>query len=549
MMKPQVPLAFHDVAVEFTQEEWQLLGPAQKDLYRDVMLENISHLVSLGYQVSKPEALSRLERGEPPWRLEDSIHPRTFSEIQKGSERLLGNLPKESSANKTKQSQEGNAFENSAHTSHLAFRQNYSLLDFRGKTVKSILTLINQNRRYEMNSAKLNKDEEIFFHANHEQLQTEFKLLAGQNTNNMKSQLLKHQKTEKVEKPHVCGECGRAFFWKSVLLNHQMIHTGENPHRCSLCGKAFSKKYLLTEHQKAHTKDKSYKSSDSHKVFAMKSDLSVHLKIHKVEKPHRCSLCGKAFSRKFMLTNHQKAHTGEKPHECTECGKMFITKAGLNMHQKTHTGEKPCTCSACGKCFSHELSLIAHQRIHKQLSCEGTDCDKVPLINFSPNLHQKTHRVEKYFQCSECGKAFNRKKQLHLHERIHARKRPYVCNVCGKDFASMLDRFNHKLTHTGEKRVNPGKVEDNGLMQDKNPVKTMTIQMLSVESQSLNISGVLTNQNVVLVGQPVTRCEPSGTDRKIVQERNLINSVNGTTPAVINCVLFYLPENVTCQLI
>lgn len=62
----QLPLTFEDVAIYFSEQEWQHLETWQKELYKQVMRTNYETLISLGKELSTSVVILAMGSAESP---------------------------------------------------------------------------------------------------------------------------------------------------------------------------------------------------------------------------------------------------------------------------------------------------------------------------------------------------------------------------------------------------------------------------------------------------------------------------------------------------
>uniref|UniRef100_A0A8C9M583 Zinc finger protein 786 n=1 Tax=Panthera tigris altaica TaxID=74533 RepID=A0A8C9M583_PANTA len=489
----QLPLTFEDVAIYFSEQEWQNLEAWQKELYKHVMRTNYEILVSLDDGLPKPELISRIEQGKEFFK--------NWEESQKS-----GNIICSSADLHFDPVIEGHLFwrsQQAVNSGEAKCRFQVDLLQgqYASFGPDGRIALVNPHRRvawapipvvpscreptrregipsrrtlappafqevpsWEGTQHPSAVSEESFWKKSHlEKHQSHLSDQPCRPWKKFSKQADPQQQRSIPQGPRHfrCHDCGRSFHRKRYLLRHLAVPAGTSPPQGPGCKRCGPPKQSLLGHRLRRRGERPSQCPRCDRNALPKNSLAApqgqpsrkarRASLCSGGKPFSCGECGRGFAHRCKLREHLRVHSGERPFRCPECGKSFRLKGILKAHQRTHSKERPFSCGECGKGFTRQSKLAEHFRVHSgERPFRCSSCDRSFRLKGQLLSHQRLHTGERPFQCPECGKSYRVKADMKAHQLLHGGQMPFSCE-CGKGFAKQSKLIEHVRTHTGEK--------------------------------------------------------------------------------------------------
>ncbi|XP_029450308.1 oocyte zinc finger protein XlCOF7.1-like isoform X2 [Rhinatrema bivittatum] len=512
LVSEQASVTFSDVAAYFLEGEWDILGEWQKELYKKIIKEIHSILVSQGYSILNPDVIFKIKKEDEKyftqrceWEGKENmslpIVTSVFSLSIKQEEDLPFLDPPESEATEEIHSPV-TSFSNVKPDILIRFKQEEFKTEPERWEEGGNLTITGM-------CEKLHEADHGLRKKSKKQQRGQWKQRNGQQRDEWKpkdpfrncsdpseyceggiSKFTPSWFKEKVpegERPNACTERGRnsnhcpnlvqtvrldegqqpvqsADKWENLITNSHSVKHQEKIE----CGNTITVGSSHTYIQQYHKREKECISTEDGKLanttqkkhlkclwcekcFVCRAELENHIRIHSRGRTFQCTEDEERFTKKSNQLKQKKINRRDKPFKCTECEKCFRYRSWLIIHQRSHKGQMPFKCSACDKCFNHK-SDVRKDEIHtdeKPFKC--SECDKCFGQKGNLRQHEITHKNEKPFKCSVCDKCFGHKHHLQRHEMIHRNEKPFKCSVCNKCFGRQHHVQRHEMIHRNEK--------------------------------------------------------------------------------------------------
>ncbi|KFO33281.1 Zinc finger protein 445 [Fukomys damarensis] len=510
-LTPELPEAttFKDVEVTFSQDEWGCLDSTQRNLYRDVMLENYGNAASLAGSCSKPALISWLEAREP-WGLKVQT---AQSKRLPGSTPTGGELQMKSNKLVLKQEPVEDADADDAVSAKSpvtsvpegagpgASLEQQRWLTKRCVSLKKEECDFSPTAGRELDMSERSDTPDLKHVAYLRVSRKKRSLIHGCERHLRKSSHHYDYKKRGKGRRHAVGgfslhqrihsglmgsekdACGKGFGLGAAHPHEQGLFAVGTSYRCRDCGRTFKRSSHLEYHQRLHSQEKPFKCRVCEKAFRWSSNCIRHEKIHTGVKPYKCGSCDKAFQRMSAFRLHQETHTkqkvestqceealaygselephlrdqgGEKLFDCSQCRKSFHCKSYVLEHQRIHTQEKPYKCARCRKTFRWRSNFTRHVRLHQDEELCAPGLRQGDVARKDCREPQGPPVGENTFLCQQCGKTFTQKKTLLEHQRVHTGETPYQCGECGKRFTYRSAFIVHKKKHATKRKPEGG---------------------------------------------------------------------------------------------